>query len=252
MPDQPSPARPRARGPRGRQRPCSARSRLAACCSARRRRRAEIHSYAIVQDDGSLRVQGKTIRLYGIYLPAAAHGCRSDFRPPFVRRSRGARAQDLIRGFVRCLPQARLPRPQHQRGLLRRRRSHTQPPIDLGARLIDGGPGAGGPGGAVRVPARSSASPRQPPRRLGLPGRPGDPLSSPTSTLPRQRGGRQRATAPPQGGREATGQPDPTYDREGATGGRSDATPSPLRGEGWGGGDVAGRETDGMQRACAP
>src|SRR5688572_8600363 len=43
---------------------------------------AEIVSYAIVQDDGSLRVRGKTIRLFGIYMPRTERNCRSDFSPP--------------------------------------------------------------------------------------------------------------------------------------------------------------------------
>jgi hypothetical protein len=68
---------------------------------------AEIRSYAIVQDDGSLRVQGKTIRLFGVYLPDSAFGCRSDFRPPLCG-DRAVRAlKTMIQGFVRCFPQAR-------------------------------------------------------------------------------------------------------------------------------------------------
>jgi hypothetical protein len=43
---------------------------------------SDIASYAIVQGDGSLRVQDKTIRLFGVYLPRTDRGCRSDFLPP--------------------------------------------------------------------------------------------------------------------------------------------------------------------------
>ena len=100
---------------------------------------AEIQSYAIVQDDGSLRVQGKTIRLFGIYLPPTAQNCRSDFRPPLCG-DRAARALEiLIRGFVRCLPQARLEDGSISAVCYTDASSITQPPIDLGARLIEEG-----------------------------------------------------------------------------------------------------------------
>jgi len=100
---------------------------------------AEIQSYAIVQDDGSLRVQGKTIRLFGIYLPSTAQNCRTDFRPP-ICGDRAARALELlIRGFVRCLPQAKLADGSISAICYTDASSITQPPIDLGARLIEEG-----------------------------------------------------------------------------------------------------------------
>jgi endonuclease YncB( thermonuclease family) len=100
---------------------------------------AEIRSYAIVQDDGSLRVQGKTIRLFGIYLPSTERNCRSDFRPP-VCGDRAARALEvLIRGFVRCLPQSKLEDGSISAVCYADASSITQPPIDLGARLIQEG-----------------------------------------------------------------------------------------------------------------
>ena len=106
---------------------------------------AEIHSYAIVQDDGSLRVQGKTIRLYGVYLLDTAYGCRSDFRPPLCG-DRAVRAlKTIIRGFVRCLPQARLADRSISAICYVDASSHTQPPIDLGARLIAEGLALAGP-----------------------------------------------------------------------------------------------------------
>lgn len=97
---------------------------------------AEIRSYAIVQDDGTLRVQGKTIRLFGVYLPDSAYGCRSDFRPPLCG-DRAVRAlKTLIRGFVRCLPQGRFADRSISAVCYTDASSITQPPIDLGARLI--------------------------------------------------------------------------------------------------------------------
>jgi endonuclease YncB( thermonuclease family) len=100
---------------------------------------AEIQSYAIVQDDASLRVQGKTIRLFGIYLPSTSQNCRADFRPP-ICGDRAARVLEvLIRGFVRCLPQAKLADGSISAICYTDASSITQPPIDLGARLIEEG-----------------------------------------------------------------------------------------------------------------
>jgi endonuclease YncB( thermonuclease family) len=100
---------------------------------------AEIQSYAIVQDDGSLRVQGKTIRLFGIYLPSTAQNCRTDFRPPICGERAARMLEILIRGFVRCLPQAKLDDGSISAICYVDASSITQPPIDLGARLIQEG-----------------------------------------------------------------------------------------------------------------
>lgn len=68
---------------------------------------AEISSYAIVQHDGTLRVDGRTIRLYGIHIPPTGDTCRTNERP--VRcSSRAALALEFkIQGFVHCSPQGR-------------------------------------------------------------------------------------------------------------------------------------------------
>ena len=67
----------------------------------------ELHSYALVQDDGSLLVKGKRIHLYGIYLPDTGQHCRTFLRPARCA-SRAALALDFrIQGFVHCFPQTR-------------------------------------------------------------------------------------------------------------------------------------------------
>ena len=63
----------------------------------------EIVSYAIVQDDGSLRVRGKTIRLFAVYIPPSGRICNDAIRP--VRCApRAALALDFRIGarFVHC------------------------------------------------------------------------------------------------------------------------------------------------------
>ena len=63
---------------------------------------AQVSSYAFVNDDGSLRIKGRTYRLYGIYIPPTAQSCRS-FERPVQCGSRAALALDFkIQGFVRC------------------------------------------------------------------------------------------------------------------------------------------------------
>jgi endonuclease YncB( thermonuclease family) len=62
----------------------------------------EISSWAIVNDDGSLRIDGKTIHLYGIHIPRTGNTCSRNKLPPFCG-SRAALALDFkISGFVRC------------------------------------------------------------------------------------------------------------------------------------------------------
>lgn len=70
---------------------------------------ADISSYAIVEDDGSLRVQGRDIRLFGIHIPRTDEACRFNVRPVQCA-SRAALALEFkIQGFVRCTPKSRDP-----------------------------------------------------------------------------------------------------------------------------------------------
>ena len=62
----------------------------------------EISSSARVNDDGTLRISGKTVHLYGIHIPKTARTCSRNRNPP-VCGSRAAVALDFkIDGFVRC------------------------------------------------------------------------------------------------------------------------------------------------------
>jgi endonuclease YncB( thermonuclease family) len=63
---------------------------------------AQVSSYAFVNDDGSLRIKGRTYRLHGVYIPVTAPSCRT-FERPVPCGSRAALALDFkIQGFVRC------------------------------------------------------------------------------------------------------------------------------------------------------
>ncbi|MDQ2694972.1 MAG: nuclease-like protein [Pseudomonadota bacterium] len=63
----------------------------------------DVRSYAFINDDGSLRVRGRTIHLYGILIPPTAEVCRSSVRP-IKCASRAALALDfkIGPGFVGC------------------------------------------------------------------------------------------------------------------------------------------------------
>jgi endonuclease YncB( thermonuclease family) len=62
----------------------------------------EMSSSAHVNEDGTLRINGKTVHLYGIHIPRTNRTCRSN-RLPTVCGSRASVALDFkIDGFVRC------------------------------------------------------------------------------------------------------------------------------------------------------
>jgi endonuclease YncB( thermonuclease family) len=67
----------------------------------------ELSSYAVVQDDASLIIEGKRVHLYGIHIPDTGRDCRRYIRPVQCG-SRAALALDFrIQGFVKCQPQTR-------------------------------------------------------------------------------------------------------------------------------------------------
>jgi endonuclease YncB( thermonuclease family) len=105
-----------------------------------------ITSYAIVQDDATLRVQGRTIRLFGLYIPPTGQGCVTVLRPPRCG-SRAVRALETkIQGFVECLPQQRYTDGSISAICFAREGSILDPPVDLGGWLIEQGFAVAGPG----------------------------------------------------------------------------------------------------------
>lgn len=64
--------------------------------------RSEITSYAIVNDDGSLRVRHHTIWLYGIYIPPTNRICRSSFSPIRCAPRAVLQLDTKIDRFVHC------------------------------------------------------------------------------------------------------------------------------------------------------
>jgi endonuclease YncB( thermonuclease family) len=69
----------------------------------------EISSYAHVNEDATLEISNRTVRLYGIHIPRTDRTCRTSTRPP-VCGSRAVLALEFrIDGFVRCELGDRLP-----------------------------------------------------------------------------------------------------------------------------------------------
>ena len=63
---------------------------------------ADFRSYAIVQYDASMIIQGRHVYLYGIYIPQQGQLCDKNVRPTFCG-NRAAVALDFkIQGFVTC------------------------------------------------------------------------------------------------------------------------------------------------------
>ena len=98
----------------------------------------EISSWAIVNDDASLRIDGKTVHLYGIHIPETSRTCNMNIRPP-VCGSRAAVALDFrVDGFVRCDLLQRRPDRSHV-GWCRVDASRFDEGEDLSAYLLERG-----------------------------------------------------------------------------------------------------------------
>ncbi len=98
---------------------------------------ADIIGNAIIRDDGSLEIRGRTIRLHGIHIPPTGHGCRTSIRPIRCGSEAMLALRFRIQGFVRCAPVTRdrngaMSAVCHVRG----RGSVLEPDEDLGAYLL--------------------------------------------------------------------------------------------------------------------
>jgi endonuclease YncB( thermonuclease family) len=62
----------------------------------------ELHSYARINDDGSLQISGRKVHLYGIYLPESGHSCQTILRPVECGQRSVLALKFKIQGFVRC------------------------------------------------------------------------------------------------------------------------------------------------------
>ena len=63
---------------------------------------AEFSSYAVLQDDASLVIQNKVVRLFGIYIPDPRQFCDTQLRPAFCGNRAATALNFKIQGFVTC------------------------------------------------------------------------------------------------------------------------------------------------------
>ncbi len=59
-------------------------------------------SYAFVNDDATLRINRKTIHLYGIHIPKTSQNCRTSQNPPVCGTRAVLALEFKINSFVRC------------------------------------------------------------------------------------------------------------------------------------------------------
>ncbi len=97
-----------------------------------------LHSYAIIQDDASLLVEGQRIHLYGLYLPPTSRYCRRNIRPVRCGNRAVLALQFKIQGFVHCYPQTQNADGSFN-GICYQGRSSFDDGEDLGGYLIDQG-----------------------------------------------------------------------------------------------------------------
>jgi endonuclease YncB( thermonuclease family) len=62
----------------------------------------ELHSYARVNENGSLRIKGKTVYLHGIHIPDTNRTCARNRNPPVCGSRAVVALERKIDGFVRC------------------------------------------------------------------------------------------------------------------------------------------------------
>ncbi len=69
---------------------------------------ADIGARAFVQDDGTLKVHGKTVRLHGIYIPTHGYTCRTNILPRRCAPRAVLQLDFKVHGFVYCDERQRL------------------------------------------------------------------------------------------------------------------------------------------------
>ena len=101
---------------------------------------ADIESYALVRDDGSLEVRGRTIHLFGIHIPRGDRACRSSIRPVRCAPEAALALDFRIQSFVRCEVVSRnRDRSLNARCFVKATGSVTAPDEDLSAYLLQRG-----------------------------------------------------------------------------------------------------------------
>ncbi len=102
-------------------------------------RAAAIEGLARVQDDGSLSINGQTVRLFGVYVPLLDRRCRTSIQPPRCGASSVLALAFKVTGFVHCTPAGRLQDGSLTAICTQKTDRLFEPPEDLGAWMIEQG-----------------------------------------------------------------------------------------------------------------
>jgi endonuclease YncB( thermonuclease family) len=94
---------------------------------------------ALVQDDGTLSVAGRTVRLYGIWIPQFGRTCSTTIRPTRCAPRAVLLLDYKVTGFVRCEEVQRLPDGSVEAFCSIRARRLFDPREDLGAWMVQNG-----------------------------------------------------------------------------------------------------------------
>lgn len=107
--------------------------------------RVVLDGLASVQDDGTLRLEGQTVRLYGLFLPTDGRTCRFYIQPGYCNAKSVIVLNDLVDGFVRCEIVSRDPNGVLAGVCTKAGRDLFGPRIDIGAVLVNDGWALAGP-----------------------------------------------------------------------------------------------------------
>ncbi|HET6469871.1 MAG TPA: hypothetical protein VFG43_15975 [Geminicoccaceae bacterium] len=94
---------------------------------------------ALVGDDGTLRVAGRTVRLYGIWIPQFERTCRTIIVPTRCAPKAVLALDDKVTGFVHCREVQRLPDGSVEAFCTLRPRRLFDEREDLGAWMVRNG-----------------------------------------------------------------------------------------------------------------
>ena len=111
---------------------------LACCVFAAATQAYEVTSYAAVNADGTLQIKGKTVRLFGIYIPDTERTCSRNRVPPVCGSRATVALEFKIDGFVSCELLERNPDHTYT-GVCRVNRSAFNQGEDLSAYLLQKG-----------------------------------------------------------------------------------------------------------------
>lgn len=117
------------------------------CCLLAAPGKADFRGPTYVLPDGTLKVDGRRVRLYGVYIPRTDRFCRTTLRPVRCAPRAALQLDTRIQGFVRCQPRLRYAdRSVAAVCWTRGDGSVLAPELDLGAWLISQGWAVAAPG----------------------------------------------------------------------------------------------------------